>query len=105
MKVKKGDKVKIITGKDRGQTGKVLRVMPAYDQVIVEGRNLSKRHTKARSQGQPGGIIERPMPIHISNVTLAGEEKSTIKAKSADKKSGAQSSAKKESAEAKKDKK
>jgi large subunit ribosomal protein L24 len=89
MKVKKGDKVKITTGKDRGQTGKVLRAMPASDQVIVEGRNLSKRHTKSRGQGHAGGIIERPMPIHISNVKLVAEEKSAAKAKTADKKSPA----------------
>jgi ribosomal protein L24 len=73
--------------------------------VIVEGRNISKRHMKARSQGQPGGIIERPMPIHISNVKLAGEEKSATKAKSTDKKSGAESAPKEESTDTKKDKK
>lgn len=70
--IKKGDSVKVISGKSRGTVGKVLSVSPAGSRVIVEGVRLIKRHTK-RSQSNPdGGIVEREAAIHISNVVLAG---------------------------------
>ncbi|HEY2347010.1 MAG TPA: 50S ribosomal protein L24 [Xanthomonadaceae bacterium] len=68
-RIKKGDNVLVITGKNKGQKGEVLRV--AADRVIVQNINIIKRHTKANPQAnQPGGVIEREAPIHISNVML-----------------------------------
>ena len=68
-KIKKGDNVMVITGKDKGKTGEVLNVLPAKQRVLVRGVNIVKRHTKP-SQTAPGGIIERENAIHISNVAL-----------------------------------
>jgi len=68
MNIKRGDTVKVITGRDRGKQGKVVRVMPARQRLLVEGLNLVKRHVKARSQKQKGGIIEKEAGIHVSNV-------------------------------------
>jgi large subunit ribosomal protein L24 len=70
MKIKKGDHVQIITGKDRGKQGEVLRVFPDDDKVIVKGANMMKRHVKARREGQKGERIEKEAPTHISNVML-----------------------------------
>ena len=67
MKIKKDDKVKIIAGKDKGKTGKVLRAFPKKDQIIVEGVNIKKRHQKPTKSGQKGQIIDKTMPIHVSN--------------------------------------
>ena len=70
MKIKKGDQVLIISGKDRGKKGKVFRVLPKKSRVMVEGINIKKKHAKAKRQGGKGQIIELPAPIHISNVKL-----------------------------------
>jgi len=70
MKIKKNDMVKVISGNARGKTGKVLKVFPETDRIIVEKVNLIKRHTRQTSQGQQGGIIEKEAPIAISNVLL-----------------------------------
>mgnify|MGYP001952695522 CR=1 FL=1 len=70
MKIHKGDTVIINIGKDRNKTGKVLRVVSKDSTVLVEGLNLHKKHQKAKGEGQKGGIIEKPMPIHISNIML-----------------------------------
>jgi len=68
-RIRKGDQVLVITGKNRGQKGQVVRV--AGDRVVVSNINLIKRHTKANPQAnQPGGIVEREAPIHISNVMV-----------------------------------
>ena len=67
--VKKGDTVAVITGKDKTKTGKVMKLVPKKDGVVVEGLNMVKRHMKARAN-QPGGIVEKEAPIHISNVLL-----------------------------------
>jgi len=67
FKIKKGDKVVVITGSDRGKTGEVLRVLRSEMRVLVQGVNMMKRHTRP-SPGEPGGIIEREAPLHISNV-------------------------------------
>jgi large subunit ribosomal protein L24 len=67
LKIKKGDKVVVITGKDKGKTGEVLRVMPKEARLVVQGVNMMKRHTKP-AMGNPGGIVEKEATIHISNV-------------------------------------
>ncbi len=67
MHVKKGDKVRIISGKDKGATGVILRALPREDMVVVEGVAIAKRHRKGRP-GEVGHIAERPRPIHVSNV-------------------------------------
>jgi large subunit ribosomal protein L24 len=69
-RIKTGDTVQVITGKDKGKTGKVLEVRPKEQRVLVEGLNIMKRHTKPRPPNIQGGVIERPAPIHISNVML-----------------------------------
>ncbi|MCE7927131.1 MAG: 50S ribosomal protein L24 [Chloroflexi bacterium CFX7] len=69
-KIKRGDKVVVLAGKDRGKRGTVRRVIPKDDRVIVEGVNIIKRHQRARSAQQQSQIIEREAPIHISNVML-----------------------------------
>jgi len=70
MKIKKGDTVLIITGKDRGKEGIVSRAMPQVDKVIVEGLNVVKKHVRPQGQTRQGGVIEKAMPIHVSNVML-----------------------------------
>jgi len=67
LKLKKGDSVVVITGRDKGKTGEVLRVLPADSRVIVQGINVAKRHARPH-MGDPGGIIEKELTIHISNV-------------------------------------
>ena len=69
MKIKKGDKVIVITGKDKGKTGEVIKAMPKESKVVVAGINLVKRHQKP-SQENAGGIVSKEMPIHVSNVAL-----------------------------------
>lgn len=69
-RVKKGDRVVVTTGRDKGKTGEVLGVMPKDGRVLVQGVNMIKRHTRP-SQTQQGGIIEREAPLHLSNVMLA----------------------------------
>ncbi|MDD2591533.1 MAG: 50S ribosomal protein L24 [Erysipelotrichaceae bacterium] len=68
MKIKKGDKVIVITGADKGTIGEVTKVYPTKDQVIVEGVNLRKKHMKPSQANPDGGVIEKEMPIHASNV-------------------------------------
>lgn len=67
MNIKKNDMVKVLAGKDRGKSGKVLKVFPKDDKVIVEGINVAKKHQK-QTQTKEAGIVEKAMPIHISNV-------------------------------------
>ena len=74
-RLKAGDDVIVIGGKDRGKRGKILRVEPKKDRVFVEGLNIIKRHERPRSTGDmatasPGGIVEKEGPIHVSNVML-----------------------------------
>jgi large subunit ribosomal protein L24 len=76
LKIRSGDHVKVISGKDRGKTGRVLRVDPKRERVFVEHLNMIKRHTRpsqvagAQSEAALGGVIEREGPIHVSNVML-----------------------------------
>ncbi|HEX9608854.1 MAG TPA: 50S ribosomal protein L24 [Candidatus Paceibacterota bacterium] len=70
MKIKKGDNIIVIAGKDRGKSGKVVRAFPAKDAVIIEGVNLKKKHQRPTRRNQKGQIIDVTMPIHVSNVQL-----------------------------------
>ena len=70
MQIRKNDSVIVIGGKERGKTGKVLRVMPDKDAVIIERLNIVKRHTKPRGPQQPGGIVEKEAAIHASNIMI-----------------------------------
>ncbi len=69
-RIKKGDRVLVITGADRGKRGEVLRVMPKEQRAVVQGVKLAKRHLKPSGIGQPGGIVEREAAIHLSNLAL-----------------------------------
>jgi ribosomal protein L14/ribosomal protein L24 len=78
LKVRSDDQVIVISGKDRGKTGRVLRVDPKNERVYVEGLNIVKRHTRPRpGSTDPGGIVEREGPIHISNVMLVDPQDNT----------------------------
>ena len=68
-RIRKGDEVMVLAGRDRGKKGNVLRVMQEDDRVVVQGVNMVKRHTR-QSMRQQGGIVEKETPIHISNVSL-----------------------------------
>ncbi len=70
LHVKKGDKVLISTGKDKGKKGKILRVFPRKERVLIEGLNLIKKNTRPTQKNPQGGIIERESSIHVSNVQL-----------------------------------
>jgi len=70
LRIKKGDKVLVIAGKSKCKSGKVLKVLPAKNRVVVEGVSLVKKHIKRRSENEPGGIKEIPSSVHISNVAL-----------------------------------
>jgi len=67
LKIKKGDKVVVISGRDKGKSGEVLRVLRAETRAVVQGVNMVKRHTR-QSPGQPGGIIQKEAAIHLSNL-------------------------------------
>jgi large subunit ribosomal protein L24 len=71
MKIKKGDNVIVIAGKDRGKTGKILRAFPERNTVIIEGINVKKKHQRPNRKTQKGQIIEIALPLHVSNVQLA----------------------------------
>lgn len=77
MKIVKGDTVVVISGKDRGKEGVVSRVLPSSNKVIVDGVNVAKKHQKPRKANEQGGIIDRDMPIHVSNVMLVHRGKPT----------------------------
>jgi len=70
MNIKKGDTVLIITGKDRGKQGIVSRALPQVNKVIVEGLNIAKKHIRPQGQTRQGGIIEKAMPLQVSNTML-----------------------------------
>lgn len=82
MKVKVGDTVKIIAGKDKGKEGKVIKTYKKLDKVVVEGLNIVKKHSKPRTNQDKGGIFDVEAPIHVSNVkviTNNKEEKAKVK--------------------------
>jgi large subunit ribosomal protein L24 len=68
MKIKKNDKVIIIAGKDKGKSGKILRVLVKENKVVVEGANMMKKHQRPRKAGEKGSMVNMSMPIHASNV-------------------------------------
>ena len=70
MKLKKGDNVILITGKDKGKKGKIVRVLVKKEKVIVEGLNMMKKHQKARKSNEKGSMVDVAMPIHVSNVKI-----------------------------------
>jgi len=67
LKIKKGDRVVVLTGKDKGKSGDVVAVMPKENRAVVSGVNLARRHQK-QTAGQEGGIVSKEMPIHVSNL-------------------------------------
>jgi large subunit ribosomal protein L24 len=70
MRIKKGDRVKVLTGKDRGREGTVMRALPAEGRVIVDGVNMAKRHQRATRATMQAGIIDKDMPLPVANVAL-----------------------------------
>ena len=79
MKIKVNDTVLILTGKDKGKTGKVIKTLKNEQKVVVEGINIAKRHVKPRGNNDQGGIFDIEMPIHVSNVKKIDEVKKTAK--------------------------
>ena len=75
MKIRKGDTVLVIAGKDKGKEGTVEHVLPKEEKVIVAGVNTAKRHQRARRANEQAGIIDKDMPIHVSNVMLVHKGK------------------------------
>ena len=86
MKLKKGDTVRVITGKDKGKEGVVGRVFPDENKIIVNGVNTAAKHQKARRANEQGGIIDKDMPIHASNVMFVHKGKTVRLGYSFDKK-------------------
>ena len=74
MAIREGDRVMVTAGKDRGRVSRVARVLPKQDRVVVESVNTAKRHQKARGRTIQGGIVDKDIPIHISNVMLVCNE-------------------------------
>ncbi|MFC1643950.1 50S ribosomal protein L24 [Candidatus Omnitrophota bacterium] len=70
LHIKKDDTVKVLAGKDRGKTGKVLKVFPAKERAVVQGVNFTKKHTRRSRQNEQGGILQREAAINISNLTV-----------------------------------
>ena len=79
MKVKVGDTVRIITGKDKGKEGKVIKTYASKSKVVVEGLNIVKRHSKPRTNEDKGGILDIEAPIHVSNVKVVENTKAKVK--------------------------
>jgi large subunit ribosomal protein L24 len=70
MKLKKGDKVRMLSGKDRGKEGVIMRAIPGRDKVIVEGVNIAKKHQRSQRATMQAGIIDKDMPVHVSSVAI-----------------------------------
>jgi len=75
LHVKKGDTVVVLSGKDKGKTGTILKAFPKRESVVVEGVNVVKRHRRATRSNQKGQIVERPMPLHVSNIKKSSATK------------------------------
>ncbi len=87
MKVKVGDNVKILAGKDRGKEGKVILTLKNKDKVVVEGINIVKKHMKPNNANETGGILSVEAPIHVSNVKVIEKDTKTATKKTTEKKS------------------
>ena len=74
LRVKTGDTVKILTGKEKGKTGKVVQTFPELNRVVVEGLNTAKRHLRTNRRGEQGQVVEFSMPMSASNVAVVGED-------------------------------
>jgi len=74
MRLREGDKVMVIAGKDAGKESRIEKTFPADDKILVEGVNTAKRHSKPRGQTMQGGIIDKDMPIHVSNVMIVCDD-------------------------------
>ena len=70
MKIKKGDTIIVISGKDKGKKGKILQVFPKDNRIVVEGINLRKKHVRPRRQGEKGQTVEMPSPFQVSNIKI-----------------------------------
>ena len=79
LHIKKGDTVTVLSGNEKGKSGKVLETFPKQNMVLVEGIMMRKKHQKARREGQKGQIIDKHFPIHASNVSLSGAKKKAAK--------------------------
>ena len=79
MKIKVGDNVKILAGKDKGKEGKIIKTLKKQDKVVVEGINIVKKHSKPNNTNDKGGIFDIEAPIHVSNVKKIEEKKATKK--------------------------
>lgn len=79
MKIKIGDEVLVIAGRDKGKSGKVIKTLKNEDKVVVEGINIVKKHVKPNNQNNNGGIFDIEAPIHVSNVKKIEEKKATKK--------------------------
>ena len=79
MKIKVGDNVKVLAGKDKGKEGKVIKTLKKIDKVVVEGINIVKKHSKPNNTNDKGGIFDIEAPIHVSNVKKIEEKKATKK--------------------------
>jgi large subunit ribosomal protein L24 len=77
LRLKTGDTVKVLTGKDGGKTGKVVQTFPKLGRIVVEGLNVCKRHLRTKRRGEKGQVIEFSMPISASNVQIVGEDGKT----------------------------
>ena len=95
MKIKKGDKVQVITGQDKGTIGEVLAAFPKANKIVVEGVNVCRKHQKPNNANPDGGIIDKECPIDVSNVKLADTKKTAKKTakKAAEKKPAAKKAA------------
>ena len=82
MAIRQGDRVMVISGKDRGRESRVARVIPKEGKVIVENMNTAKRHQKARGRTLQAGIVDKDMPIHISNVMLVCDDCGPVRVRS-----------------------
>ena len=70
MKVKKGDNILVVAGKDKGRTGKIIKAFPKEMQVLVEGINLKKKHVRPKREGEKGQVISMPLPFDVSNIKM-----------------------------------
>ena len=97
MKIKVGDNVKVLAGKDKGKEGKVIKTLKKIDKVIVEGINIVKKHSKPNNTNDKGGIFDIEAPIHVSNVKKIEETKKATKKETAKESTAKKTTTKKES--------